>query len=93
LQGQQRRVAHVAHWQSRWLSPMLYWLCLGAGPLAESYIAMLVWVLLFTLLWRRYARRACWAACPPDRQPMPPAAPARPAPAADTQHAADRIAA
>lgn len=58
LQGQQRRaVAHVAHWQSRWLSPLLYWLCLGAGLLAESYIAMLVWVLLFTLLWRRYAPR------------------------------------
>lgn len=68
LQGQQRRaVAHVAHWQNRWLSPLLYWLCLGAGLLtiarpgralqAESYIAMLVWVLLFTLLWRRYAPR------------------------------------
>ncbi|WP_312587717.1 hypothetical protein [Comamonas terrigena] len=58
LHGQQRRaVAHVAHWQSRWLSPLLYWLCLGAGLLAESYIAMLVWVLLFTLLWRRYTPR------------------------------------
>lgn len=58
LQGQQRRaVAHVAHWQSRWLSPLLYWLCLGASLLAKSYITMLVWVLLFTLLWRRYAPR------------------------------------
>lgn len=67
LQGQQRRaVAHVAHWQSRWLSPLLYWLCLGAGVLAiarpgralsaTTYTAMLLFVLLFTWLWRRYAR-------------------------------------
>lgn len=72
LQGQQRRaVAHVAHWQSRWLSPLLYWLCLGAGLLAESYIAMLVWVLLFTLLWRRYAPRLLGgvSARQTDRQP------------------------
>lgn len=72
LHGQQRRaVAHVAHWQSRWLSPLLYWLCLGAGLLAESYIAMLVWVLLFTLLWRRYAPRLLGgvSARQTDRQP------------------------
>lgn len=72
LHGQQRRaVAHVAHWQSRWLSPLLYWLCLGAGLLAESYVAMLVWVLLFTLLWRRYAPRLLGgvSARQTDRQP------------------------
>lgn len=68
LQVQQTRAAaKVAHWQNRWLSPLLYWLCLGAGLLAiarpgralqaESYIAVLVFVLLFTLLWRRYAPR------------------------------------
>lgn len=68
LQGQHSRVAaKVAHWQNRWLGPLLYWLCLGAGLLAiarpgrtlqaESYIAMLVWVLLLTLLWRRCAKR------------------------------------
>lgn len=86
LQGQQRRaVAHVAHWQNRWLSPLLYWLCLGAGLLAiarpgrtlpaASYLTMLLFGLVFTWLWRRYAKpllggiRARQSGSQTDRQP------------------------
>jgi hypothetical protein len=56
LQGQQRRaVAHVAHWQSRWLSPLLYWLCRRRPAMAGVVHRHAGVGLLFTLLWRRYA--------------------------------------
>ena len=73
-----RTTQRMARWQQRWLGPLLLCLGLGGGLLsiarpgralqAEQAIAMLVvlCVLLYLLLWRRYASR--WLAARHARQ-------------------------
>ncbi|MDP4570842.1 YcxB family protein [Pseudomonas sp. LPH60] len=66
-QQQARIMASVARWQTRLIGPLMFTLCLIGGGLAiyfpeqrftpEKVIAMLVFVLIFSMLWWRFSKR------------------------------------